>query len=48
MLIVPSTGFLFGLFPGVTSRTLRENNPLVQQLNVQPSELSKHHTDHAP
>src|SRR5688572_9398217 len=29
--------FLFGSAPGVLSRTLRENNPLVQQLNVQPS-----------
>ncbi len=34
--------FLFGLFPGVVSRTRRENNPLVQQLNVQPSEFTQH------
>lgn len=27
---------------GVTSRTLMENNPLVQQLNVQPSEFRQH------
>ncbi len=34
--------FQFGLFPGVISRTLRENNPLVQQLNVQPSAFKQH------
>lgn len=34
--------FLFAAFPGVTSRTLRENNPLVQQLNVQPSQFTQH------
>ncbi|HKO59964.1 MAG TPA: carboxypeptidase-like regulatory domain-containing protein [Pyrinomonadaceae bacterium] len=34
--------FLFGLAPGVASRTLRENNPLVQQMNVQPSEFTQH------
>jgi hypothetical protein len=34
--------FLFGAFPGVASRTLRENNPLLQQLNVQPSEFKQH------
>src|SRR5687767_12429486 len=34
--------FQFGSFPGVISRTLRENNPLVQQLNVQPSEFKQH------
>ncbi len=34
--------FQFGLFPGVVNRTLRENNPLVQQLNVQPSEFTQH------
>ena len=34
--------FLFGLAPGVVTRTLRENNPLVQQLNVQPSEFKQH------
>ena len=31
--------FTFGSFPGVFTRTLRENNPLVRQLNVQPSEF---------
>ena len=34
--------FLFGSAPGVVSRTLRENNPLVQQLNVQPSLFTQH------
>src|SRR5687768_5883711 len=34
--------FLFGSAPGVLSRTLRENNPLVQQLNVQPSSFTQH------
>ncbi|MDQ3473642.1 MAG: carboxypeptidase-like regulatory domain-containing protein [Acidobacteriota bacterium] len=34
--------FQFGFAPGVVSRTLRENNPLVQQLNVQPSEFEQH------
>jgi len=34
--------FQFGSFPGVVSRTLRENNPLVQQLNVQPSAFKQH------
>ncbi|MBA3515908.1 MAG: hypothetical protein H0T77_16220, partial [Pyrinomonadaceae bacterium] len=34
--------FQFGLAPGVVSRTLRENNPLVQQLNVRPSEFEQH------
>ncbi|HEX7174204.1 MAG TPA: carboxypeptidase-like regulatory domain-containing protein [Pyrinomonadaceae bacterium] len=33
--------FQFGAGP-VTSRTLRENNPLVQQLNVVPSEFEQH------
>ena len=36
--------FKFGMFPGVVSRTLRENNPLVQQLNVQPSEFKQHNS----
>ncbi len=35
-------GFQFGFAPGVVSRTLRENNPLVQQLNVQPSSFKQH------
>jgi hypothetical protein len=34
--------FLFGFAPNVSSRTLRENNPLVQQLNVVPSEFKQH------
>ncbi len=34
--------FQFGLAPGVVSRTLRENNPLVQQLNVEPSAFKQH------
>ena len=34
--------FLFGSFPGVVSRTLRENNPLAQQLNVEPSQFTQH------
>ena len=34
--------FQFGFAPGVVSRTLRENNPLVQQLNVEPSEFKQH------
>lgn len=33
--------FQFGFAPGVVSRTLRENNPLVQQLNVEPSEFEQ-------
>jgi hypothetical protein len=34
--------FLFGFAPNVMSRTLRENNPLVQQLNVEPSSFKQH------
>jgi len=34
--------FQFGSFPGVVSRTLRENNPLVQQLTVEPSAFKQH------
>jgi Carboxypeptidase regulatory-like domain/TonB-dependent Receptor Plug Domain len=34
--------FQFGSAPNITTRTLRENNPLVQQLNVQPSEFEQH------
>jgi len=34
--------FQFGVAPGIVSRTLRENNPLVQQLNVQPSSFKQH------
>jgi hypothetical protein len=33
--------FTFGSFPNVFTRTLRENNPLVRQLNVQPSEFEQ-------
>ncbi|HYN85573.1 MAG TPA: TonB-dependent receptor, partial [Pyrinomonadaceae bacterium] len=34
--------FQFGSAPTVTTRTIRENNPLVQQLNVVPSEFRQH------
>ena len=34
--------FQFGSAPNVITRTLRENNPLVQQLNVVPSEFEQH------
>ncbi len=34
--------FQFGFAPNVVSRTLRENNPLVQQLNVEPSDFKQH------
>lgn len=34
--------FQFGFAPNVISRTLSENNPLVQQLNVEPSEFKQH------
>lgn len=33
--------FQFGFAPGIASRTRQENNPLVQQLNVQPSEFNQ-------
>ncbi len=33
--------FQFGFAPGVVSRTRQENNPLVQQLNVQPSSFKQ-------
>ncbi len=33
--------FQFGLAPNVFTRTLSENNPLVQQLNVHPSEFKQ-------
>lgn len=33
--------FQFGLAPTIVSRTRQENNPLVQQLNVQPSSFSQ-------
>ncbi|HUE82200.1 MAG TPA: carboxypeptidase-like regulatory domain-containing protein [Pyrinomonadaceae bacterium] len=33
--------FQFGFAPNVVSRTLSENNPLVQQLNVEPSEFKQ-------
>jgi hypothetical protein len=33
--------FQFGFAPGIVSRTRQENNPLVQQLNVQPSEFNQ-------
>ncbi|MGH9880818.1 MAG: hypothetical protein ACRD6N_05230, partial [Pyrinomonadaceae bacterium] len=34
--------FQFGFAPGIVSRTRMENNRLVQQLNVQPSEFTQH------
>lgn len=34
--------FTFGNFPSVVNRTRMENNPLVQQLNVQPSAFKQH------
>ena len=37
-----SRSFQFGFAPDILSRTLQENNPLVQQLNVQPSEFKQH------
>ena len=33
--------FQFGFAPSVVSRTLRENNPLIQQLNVHPSSFKQ-------
>ena len=43
--IVDQTGtgnFQFGNFPGVTSRTLQRNNPLVEVISVQPSQFKQH------
>lgn len=43
--IVDQTGtgsFQFGTYPGVTSRTLQRNNPLVEFISVEPSEFKQH------
>lgn len=43
--IVDQTGtgsFQFGNFPGITSRTLQRNNPLVEVVTVQPSLFDQH------
>ncbi len=43
--IVDQTGtgsFQFGSFPGVTSRTLQRNNPLVEVISVEPSKFKQH------
>lgn len=39
---ITTRGFQFGLNPAVTTRQLFEDNPLMQQLNVQPSEFKQH------
>src|SRR5688572_26767737 len=39
---ITTRAFQFGLAPGVTTRALFEDNPLVQQLNVRPSEFEQH------
>lgn len=39
---ITTRAFQFGLNPSVTTRNLFENNPLMQQLNVQPSEFKQH------
>lgn len=39
---ITTRGFQFGLNPSVTTRQLFEDNPLMQQLNVQPSEFKQH------
>lgn len=39
---VDRTGQRAFIVPAGTSRTLRENNPLIQQLSVQPSEFEQH------
>ena len=43
--IVDQTGtgsYQFGAFPGITSRTLQRNNPLVEYIGVQPSSFNQH------
>jgi hypothetical protein len=40
--VITTRGFQFGLNPGITTRALFEDNPLMQQLNVQPSEFKQH------
>lgn len=38
---INTRAFQFGLSPGITSRALFEDNPLMQQLNVHPSEFKQ-------
>lgn len=43
--IVDQTGtgvFQFGTFPGITTRTIQRNNPLVEFISVQPSTFRQH------
>lgn len=40
--LITTRGFQFGSFPTIATRALFEDNPLVQQLNVQPSEFEQH------
>jgi len=43
--IVDQTGtgaFQFGMFPGITTRTLQRNNPLVEFIGVEPSKFRQH------
>ncbi len=40
--VISTRGFQFGSFPTISTRALFEDNPLVQQLNVQPSEFEQH------
>ncbi len=39
---INTRSFQFGSVPGITTRALFEDNPLVQQLNVLPSEFEQH------
>ncbi len=40
--LITTRGFQFGSFPTVATRALFEDNPLAQQLTVQPSEFEQH------
>jgi hypothetical protein len=40
--VISTRSFQFGSAPGITTRALFEDNPLVQQLNVRPSEFEQH------
>ncbi|HVF47325.1 MAG TPA: carboxypeptidase-like regulatory domain-containing protein, partial [Pyrinomonadaceae bacterium] len=43
--IVDQTGtgaYQFGMFPGITTRTLQRNNPLVEFIGVEPSKFRQH------
>ncbi|MGH9908302.1 MAG: hypothetical protein ACRD8U_22285, partial [Pyrinomonadaceae bacterium] len=40
--LITTRGFQFGNAPTITTRALFEDNPLVQQLNVHPSEFEQH------